>query len=72
MFDERVGRIDIGITIAADGTASGFTALASSGYSDLDSTSLASARSSSYAAATLNGIPVVSHIVMVYEYKIDH
>jgi TonB family protein len=70
MFDQRTGRIDIGATIAADGTAGGFTVLASSGFADLDNAALATARSSSFVAATVNGVPVVGHIVIDYEFKI--
>jgi TonB family protein len=70
LFDRRTGRIDIGATIAADGTAGGFTVLASSGFADLDNEALATARSSSFVAATVNGIPVVGQMVIVYEFKI--
>jgi TonB family protein len=70
MFDQRTGRIDIGATIAADGTPGGFKVLASSGFTDLDAEALATARSSSYVAATVNGVPVVGQMVIVYEFKI--
>ena len=67
----KPGRVNIAITIAADGTAGGFALLDSSRFTDLDSACLSAARASTYVAATVNGILVSSRFVAPCTFNLD-